>query len=154
MKAWKPAATAIASLTLCASALAQSTTFKNPGDAIEYRQAALHVMGHHFGHLGAMASGKLPFDAKAAQADAELVAVLAKLPWTAFVDGSDKGDTSAKPEIWSQPDKFKADAQKLQDAVAKLVEAAKTGRQDAVKAAFSAAGETCKGCHDEFRKRH
>jgi len=80
--------------------------------------------------------------------------MLAKLPWAGFVDGSDKGDTSAKPEIWTRPDKFKADAQKLQDAAAKLVDAARTGQQDAVKAAFSAAGETCKGCHDEFRKRH
>jgi cytochrome c556 len=36
----------------------------------------------------------------------------------------------------------------------KLAAAAKTGNQDAIKAAFGAAGETCKACHDDFRKKH
>ena len=65
-----------------------------------------------------------------------------------------EGDTAAKPEIWSQPDKFKNAALKMQDAVAKLNEAAKSGNQDAIKTAFGAAGETCKGCHDEFKRKH
>jgi cytochrome c556 len=151
MTSWKPLACAVATLALSATASAQ---FKNADDAIEYRQGALVVMAHHFGHIGAMASGKLPFDAKAAESDAELFATLARLPWTAFVDGSDKGDTSARPEIWAQPDKFKADVQRLQDAAARLVEATRMGRQDAVKAAFSATGDACKGCHDDFRKKH
>ena len=67
-----------------------------------------------------MVNGKAPFDAKAAQANADLVVTLARLPWSAFVDGSDKGDTNARPEVWSQPDKFKAAAQRLQDATVKL----------------------------------
>jgi cytochrome c556 len=151
MKASMLTASAVGSLLICGTAAAQ---FKNPADAIEYRQGALAVMGNHFSRIGAMVNNKVPFDAKAVQANAELVATLAKLPWAAFVDGSDKGDTSAKPEIWSQPDKFKADAQKLQDATAKLLEAAKTGNQDAVKTAFGAAGDACKACHDDFRKKH
>ncbi len=151
MKAWMLTASAVASLLACGTAAAQ---FKNADDAIEYRQGALTVMGNHFGRIGAMAGNKVPFDAKTVQANAELVATLAKLPWSAFVEGSDKGDTNAKPEIWSQPDKFKADAQRLQDATAKLLEAARGGNQDAVKAAFGVAGEACKTCHDDFRKKH
>jgi cytochrome c556 len=145
-----PAASALAGLTICATAAAQ---FKNADAAIEYRQGALTVMAHHFGRIGAMASGKLPYDAKTVEADAELVATLSKLPWSAFVEGSDQGQTSARPEIWSQPDKFKAASQRLQDATAKLAEAARTGKQDAVKAAFSTTGEACKSCHDDFRKK-
>lgn len=149
MKNWL---TAAATVLACAPALAQ---FKSADDAIEYRQGALAVMGHHFGHLGAMANGKLPFDAKAAQADADLVLTLSRLPWPAFVEGSDKGDTSAKPEVWSQPDKFKAASARLQDAAVKLAAAAaKATKPDDLKAAFGATADTCKSCHDDFRKRH
>ena len=149
MKSWTLAA---AALLACGSAAAQ---FKGADDAIEYRQGALGVMGHHFGVIGAMASGKLPFDARAAQANADLVVTLSRLPWTAFVPGSDQGDTNARPEVWSQADKFKADAQKLQDAAVKLAAAAaKATKPDDLKAAFGAAADTCKSCHDDFRKKH
>ena len=152
MKTWSLAAAAAAALLACGPAAAQ---FKSSDDAIEYRQGALAVMGHHFGVVGAMASGKLPFDAKAAQANADLVVTLSRLPWSAFVEGSDKGDTNARPEVWSQPDKFKADAQKLQDAAVKLAAAAaKATKPDDLKAAFGAAADTCKSCHDDFRKKH
>jgi cytochrome c556 len=151
MKSWSLAASAVIALLACGQAAAQ---FKNPDDAIEYRQGALAVMGNHFSRIGAMASGKVPFDARAVQANADLVATLAKLPWSAFIEGSDKGDTNARPEVWSQADKFKAASQKLEDATVKLAAAAKTGNQDAIKAAFGATGETCKACHDDFRKKH
>ena len=151
MNSWTPAAIAAAALLACGAAAAQ---FKSPDDATEYRQGALAVMGHHFGQLGAMANGKIPSDAAAAKANAELVATLARLPWSAFVEGSDKGETGAKPEIWSQRDKFNADAQKLQDAAARLLEAANTGKPDALKAAFGPTAQACKSCHDDFRKKH
>jgi cytochrome c556 len=151
MISWTPAAIAAAALLACGTAAAQ---FMSPDDAIEYRQGALAVMGHHFDQLGAMVNGKIPYDAAAARANAELVATLAKLPWSAFVEGSDKGETNAKPEIWSQRDRFDTHARKLQDAVARLLEAAKTGTPDALKAAFGPAGQACKSCHDDFRKRH
>jgi cytochrome c556 len=69
-----------------ASAQAQ---FAKPEDAIKYRKAALTVMGAHTSRLGAMAQGRVPFDAKTATENAEIVADMAKLPWAAFVDGSD-----------------------------------------------------------------
>lgn len=151
MTPWSTAALAAAAFLCCGQAAAQ---FKNPADAIEYRQGALAVMGHHYGRIGAMVNGKAPFDARAAQANAELVATLARLPWSAFVEGSDKGDSSARPEVWSQPDKFRAAAQRLQDATVRLSEAAKTGNPDALKTAFAATSEACKSCHDDFRKKH
>lgn len=44
-----------------------SAQFAKPEDAIKYRQSALFVMGQHFGRIGAMANGKVPFDAKPPQ---------------------------------------------------------------------------------------
>lgn len=40
----------------------------------------------------------------------------------------------------------------MQAEIGKLVAATKTGNLDSVKAAFGAAGQTCKACHDDFRK--
>ncbi|MEO5690066.1 MAG: cytochrome c [Burkholderiaceae bacterium] len=144
-------ALAAAVLLACGPAAAQ---FKSADDAVEYRQGALAVMGNHFARIGAMANGKVPYDAKAAQANADLVATLAKLPWSAFIEGSASGDTNAKPEVWSQADKFKAASQKLEDATVKLAAAARTGKVEDLKAAFSTTADTCRACHDDFRKKH
>ena len=132
------------------SAFAQ---FAKPEDATNYRKASFSVMGTHFGRLGAMAQGKVPFDAKAAAENADIVASMAKLPWAAFVDGSDTGDTKAKPEIWKQSAKFKEAADKLQAESTKLAAAAHSGKEDAFKAAFTATAGTCKSCHDDFRAK-
>jgi cytochrome c556 len=99
-----------------------------------------------------MAQGRVPFDAKAAQDNMDVVSTLAKLPWAAFTEGTDKGDTRAKPEIWKESAKFKEAADKFQAEVVKLNAAAKTGNLDNLKAAFGSAAPTCKACHDNFRK--
>lgn len=143
------AAAAAATLVVSLPAAAQ---FQKPEDAIKYRKGAFTVMANHFGRIGAMANGRVPFDAKAVQINADIVSTLAALPWAGFVEGTTSGDTRAKPEIWSQADKFKAGAQKMQEEVAKLDAAAKTGNLEQIKAAFGEAGKTCKACHDNFRK--
>lgn len=141
---------AAAAITLSAPASAQ---FAKPEDAIKYRKSALTVMAAHFGRLGAMATGKAPFDAKAAAENADVVVAMSKLPWAAFGPGTDTGETKAKPEIWKEPAKFKAAQEKMQGEVVKLAAAAKTGNLDNLKAAFGPAAESCKGCHDEFRAK-
>jgi cytochrome c556 len=126
--------------------------FAKPEDAVKYRKASFTVMGAHFSRLGAMASGRAPFDAKVAAENADLVATLSKLPWAAFGEGTDKGETRAKPEIWKDAAKFKEAEDKFIAEAAKLQAAAKTGNLDALKTAFAATGGTCKACHDNFRK--
>ena len=127
--------------------------FAKPEDAIKYRKAALSVMAEHNKRLGQMAQGKVPFDAKLAAENAEIVASMAKLPWAAFGEGTDVGETKAKPEIWKQNAKFKEAAEKFQTESAKLAVAAKSGKEDAFKTAFSATAGTCKSCHDDFRAK-
>ena len=132
-------------------ALAQ---FAKAEDAIKYRQSSLSVMGTHFSRLAGMAQGKIPYDAKVAADNAAVVEFMAKLPWTAFGEGTDQGgNTKAKPEVWSDNAKFKDAAEKMQAEVVKLGAAAKTGKLDDLKAAVSATGGTCKNCHDNFRNK-
>ncbi len=135
--------------TLALSAHAQ---FAKPEDAIKYRKSALSVMGTHFGRVAAMANGRMPFDAAAAASNAATAEMMSKLPFAAFVDGSDKGDTKAKPEIWSQHAKFNAAAEKMQGEMTKLAMVAKGGNLDAIKTQVGATGGACKACHDDFRK--
>ena len=151
MKAFACIAAAATLLALAAPASAQ---FAKPEDAVKYRQSALSVLGTHFGRLGAMANGKVPFDAKVAAENAELVAVMAKLPWAAFGPGTDKDEhTKAMSEVWTEPAKFKEGADKLILESGKLAAAAKTGSLASLKTAFSATAATCKSCHDSFRNK-
>ncbi|MEY3612099.1 MAG: hypothetical protein RJB14_1821 [Pseudomonadota bacterium] len=145
--------------TSCASALLMlvmglpaQAQFAKPEDAIKYRKASFTVMAAHFGRLGAMANGRAPYDAKAAAENADVVATLSKLPWAAFGEGTDKGDTRAKPEIWKEAAKYKEAADKMQAEIMKLNTAAKAGNIDALKASFGPAAASCKACHDNFRK--
>ena len=126
--------------------------FAKPEDAVKYRKASFTVMGAHFGRLGAMANGRTPYDAKAAAENADIVATLSKLPWSAFGEGTDKGDTRAKPEIWKESAKYKEASDKMQADIMKLNTAAKAGNVEALKAAFGPAAASCKACHDNFRK--
>jgi len=135
-----------------ATALPAAAQFAKPEDAIKYRKAAFTVMGAHFGRVAAMANGRVPFDARAAAENAEIALMMSKLPYAGFIDGTDKGDTRAKPEIWAEQDKFKAAAGKMQDEMVKLNAAAKTGNLDAIKSAAGAVGQSCKACHDNYRK--
>lgn len=126
--------------------------FAKPEDAIRYRRAGMTMMATHLGRVAAMANGRVPFDAKAVADNAEIATIMSKLPYVAFIEGSDKGDTNALPKIWSENDKFRAAAAKLQDEMAKLNVAAKSGNIDSIKPAVGAVGQACKACHDAYRK--
>lgn len=143
-------ALATAATLLAAGASAQ--TFQKPEDAIKYRQGAFRVMSAHFGVLGAMANGKAPFDAQAAARSADVIALVSHLPFAGFVPGSDKGETRAKPEIWTEQAKFKEHQDRLVGDMQKLSAAAKSGSLDQLKAAWGPNSGSCKACHDNFRK--
>lgn len=130
-----------------------SAQFAKADDAIKYRKNALFVMQQHYARIGAMVSGKAPFNAKAAADNAVVAEFMGKLPWAAFTEGSDLGETKAKPEIWKEQAKFKEQADKMQAEMAKLTAAAKTGNLDSIKTAFQATSGTCKSCHDAYREK-
>lgn len=139
--------------TLLALSIPATAQFAKPEDAIKYRQSVFSVMGTHFGRVGAMANGKVPFDAKIAADNAAVVADMAKLPWAAFGPGTGEGKSKAMSEIWTEQAKFKEGSDKLIAESAKLAAAAKTGNLDALKTAFTATAGTCKSCHDSFRNK-
>ena len=150
---YRPALAAMAiGLVTTLTALPAAAQFRNADAAIKYRQSAMSLQGNHMARVFAMANGQVPFDAKVAAENFEIVAMLNRLQFTAFIDGSDKGNTRAKPEIWSEKDKFNAAIAKSQEDVLKFAAAGKTGSLDQIKAAAGAVGESCKACHDAYQK--
>jgi cytochrome c556 len=142
----------VAATTALLLALPASAQFAKPEDAIKYRKATFTVMGTHWARLAGMAQGRIPFDAKAAADNAAVVEAVHKLPWAAFGPDTQQGDTKAKADIWKEPAKFKEAEEKLFAEVTKIVAAARSGKQDDLKAAFASGGGVCKSCHDNFRQ--
>jgi cytochrome c556 len=145
-------AVAVAVVAGAVTALPAAAQFAKPEDAVKYRKGAFTVMAAHFGRVAQMANNRIPFDAKAVASNAEIATMVSALPFAGFIEGTDKGETKAKPEIWSERDKFTAAATKMQDEMAKLNVAAKTGDQAAIRTAAGAVGQACKACHDTYRK--
>jgi cytochrome c556 len=125
--------------------------FQKAEDAIKYRQSTFSVMATHFSRIGAVVKGEVPYNKEDVAKNAAIIATLSSLPWQAFGPGTEGG--KAQPGIWTEAVKFKAGSEKMQSAIAELNQAAQSGNLENIKKAFSAAGQTCKACHDDFRKK-
>ncbi|WP_394129735.1 c-type cytochrome [Shewanella maritima] len=129
-----------------------ANNFKEPADAIEYRQKAFSLIAYNFGDMGAMMKGKKPFDQEVFAKRAANVAALSVIPHEGFITGSDKGDTEALAKIWNNKADFDERMTTFQANAAKLAEVAPTGDMKTLKQAFGNTGKSCKGCHDNYKK--
>jgi cytochrome c556 len=126
---------------------------ERPEDAIKFRRAAYSVIGWKFDQLVAMAKGVKPFDKDEFLRNASLIEQLSKAPIEGFTAGADKGDTRAKPEIWTNMSDFKTKTETMQLETSKLITIAKAGNLADVKAQVGKVGASCKACHDEYRQK-
>lgn len=140
-------------LTLLGAAGVARADAPKAKDAIEYRQSVMTVIKWQFEPMAAMVKGKMPFNKDLFAQNAAYLEVLSKLPLEGFTPGSDKGDTKAKPEIWTDWDKFKSRMNDFQMESAKLASVAKDGDMNAIRAQFGDTAKTCKACHDDFKKK-
>jgi len=128
--------------------------FAKPEDAVEYRQSAFTLIGNHFKRIKVQLDAGKP-DLDAIRASATLLQALKALPFEAFIPGTtDVGDTAAKPEIWTEQERFKKLAGEMEDRIGKLDAAARAGDVGAIRTAWGDAGKSCKNCHDDYRKKH
>lgn len=145
------AAVLAAALTVAALGIAEAQQ-NRAAQQIKYRQAVYTVLGTQFGIMGAMAQGRAPWDAKAFTTAAERAAFISSVAPDTFPPGSESGaPTEAKPEIWRNQEEFGRMMRDLQDKTRALATAARSGDQNAAKAALGAAGQTCKACHDKYK---
>lgn len=125
-----------------------------PEQVIKFRQSVYTVIGWHVRPLGAMIKGQMPYDQALFAKNAEIIATMSKIAPEGFIAGSDKGNTKAKPEIWSDAAGFKKVMDNFQAEAAKLTEVAKTAASvDQVRGQFSALSKACSACHDNYRNK-
>ena len=68
-----------------------------------------------------------------------------------FPEGSGSGVSDALATIWEDFDGFKDAAKKFELAALSVVEAANISDKDAIMAAASTVGDSCKSCHRKFK---
>lgn len=144
----------IAALAALCATSSVAVAQQKPEDVIKFRKGAYSVMGWYTGQMGAMVKGQAPFDQKIFVRNSAIIEQMSHVVPDAFVPGSDKGgDTRAKPEIWSQPDKFKAAMERFQGEATKMSQVSKAGNQDQIRQQFGALAKACSNCHDDFRTK-
>ncbi|MBF0425040.1 MAG: cytochrome c [Magnetococcales bacterium] len=131
-------------------AQAQEGEESNP--AIVHRHGIYTIVG---GHMKAIKSILLlGFDApKDVTFHAQGIADAFSHMGNSYPPGSDKGETKAKPEIWTQGEKVKQLGGNAFAAANDLAKVSQGGDKQASLVAFKKLGETCKACHDEFKKK-
>lgn len=120
-------------------------------DPISTRQDEMEKVGNSMKTLSGMAKKLVPFDSEVVQKNAASIASHLETAEGLFPAGSDKGatETWAKPEIWSNRADFDAKMQAAHDAALEL---AKVGDEAAFLPAMGRLGNSCKGCHESFRR--
>ncbi len=106
--------------------------------------------------IGAMLKGAEPYDAERVRALANEIGEMGGERLVAlFPDNSLDPPTEARPEIWSNWERFARQANEMQDAARALADGADRPRGDTSPASpdqmFHKLGETCKACHESFR---
>ena len=141
---------AAASVMLGGVALAAGDGMKKPTGPIAERQQVMKEVKNNFVPLVKMVKGAQPFDAATVKKNAEAIAALLEKAGKLFPEGSDKGDTRAKDEIWMMPEEFEA---VRKTAIEKAKALANVSSADQLAPAVMAlGGNGCKACHKKFRK--
>jgi cytochrome c556 len=133
-------------------ASAASAQAEEPENYIKYRQAMMTAIGGHNGATTQIMRGKVDPEGDLVIHANALAALSSNIP-RLFPEGSDFGETKAKDEIWSQWDKFEQAANDAKMATAAFSEAVSSGDADRIAKTFKDVGDSCKGCHKEFRQK-
>lgn len=141
---------AIAAAVTLAAFAAQAQTLK-PETQLKLRKSAYSLMGYSFGGIEAMAEGKRPYNKDEAVRLADLFVQVSMVPRNFFGEGTDKGETRAKPEIWTHRADFDSKMDKMVTEGAKLPAIARSGDEAALRQQAKVVGEACGACHDDYR---
>lgn len=131
------------------------------GDAaasIQARQQDMKTMGGQLRTINAFAKGEASDQAAALAAIDTVLGIAAtletKFPAGSGLDSVTEPKTGAKPEIWSDPAKFKAAIGTFTEQATAMKTAISGGDQAAMQAAFASLGKTgCGTCHSSFRAK-
>jgi len=123
---------------------------------VKHRQALMNHQGDDLKKIRGYLDGKA--DLAQAQSSAADLVQTAKLIADLFPAGTGTtdfpGKSGAKPEIWTEPDKFAAAQKTYADKAEALLAAVKSGDKAEIKTAFIDTGKNgCGNCHATFREK-
>lgn len=126
-------------------------------DLISARQSHMTLRSYFLGPLVGMAKGEIPYDAgKAAKLAGDLKLLGDLDVGSAWAPGTDKdkypNKTTALASIWASDSEIADYGKKYHTAVDSLANAAGNGL-DQLRATIGDVGDSCKGCHDEYREK-
>lgn len=142
-------AAAILGIGLGTAALAASI---KPETAVNYRQGLYHAIAWNFAPMAQMVQGKQPWNQTDFAKRAGNVAFYSTQLLQGFTPGSLTPKSEAKPGIWQHWDDFSARMRDFESAAANLAAVAQRGDEAATRAAFKQTADTCKACHDHYRR--
>ena len=117
--------------------------------AIEYRQAVFQAIGGHMSALVKIVRQEVPHT-QDVMIHAEGIADFAPLTEHIFPEGSGDGRTDALAAIWEDTEDFAQRRQTFLTAAEDLRGAAGGSMREFV-GAFQELGNSCQGCHDNYR---
>lgn len=149
---FKSAVAGIALVAVAGPSLAQ--VVGKMEDQIRWRQSAYHTMAWSMARIKANVDGTFNKD-QVAEAANVIQAIANSKMGALYQPGSDKGkgwkETRLKSEFFGSPDLGQI-AGNFNAAANEMAKVAAGGDAGAVKAQFGKLGESCKACHDKFRK--
>jgi len=123
-------------------------------EVIEARQSIMHLYSFSMGTLGAMAKGRMEYDAEKAARAAKNLSLASQIDQSEmWVPGTDnsvedlKDVTEAKPDGWANYEKVSKINGDFKMAALKLEAEAGKGL-GALRGSIGGVGKGCKGCHD------
>lgn len=140
-------------LAACLVALLSTASMADtaPADAIKYRKAVMGGLAAHVTAFLLVNMGKVEHQDHL-KAHASALADLGSQVKVLFPAGTDTGDTEALPLIWQEQEQFAQLVTKLETSTAQIRDAVAANNKAGAMAAFKSLGESCKGCHDRYRK--
>lgn len=122
-----------------------------PENIIKYRQNVMKAVGAHLTNVAAVVKGEVSLVGNV-PANADAIVDLLGQAGDLFPEGTAEGKTRAKPEIWSEWDKFVASLKETREKAAALQSVAGSGDVAQIGQALGDLGKACGGCHKPYRK--
>lgn len=127
---------------------------KDPQEMMKYRQSEMGAMASHMGAIKRILTGAVDRPEDLLGHTAAMVALSKDIP-TQYPEGTGPDalpKTEALPKIWKDAEGFAKAATAYETAAGELHAAAEKRDMDAAMEAFKKVGESCGGCHDNYRK--
>ena len=146
----------LAVLLFTAASASMAQQAPKPEQVIKWRQSVYQVLAWNNGRIKNNVEGTYNKDEVIRAANA--IAAIANSGLGAlYPAGTETGkgwrETTVKPELFTETAKAGEAAKKFITESTELAKVAATGDAAAVKVQFGKLGQTCKGCHDDFRKK-